>query len=109
VQIELDEFSDGRWPWWIAGPALGLLVVGFFLVSNQPLGASGAYAETAKVLTGRKDAVSWRVWYLVGIPVGGFLGVTVVGDGFEARTGYTGTFMAVAIATTFLLGLAGVK
>ena len=50
VQIELSEFSDGRWPWWIAGPALGLLVVGFFLVSNQPLGASGAYAETAKVL-----------------------------------------------------------
>lgn len=162
MQIELTEFSGGRWPWWIAGPALGLLVVGFFLVSNQPLGASGAYAETAKVLTGRKDAVSWRVWYLIGIPVGGFLGITLVGNGFEARTGYeplveawnsnwivgavvlvgatvmgygarmaggctsghgicgtaqrspaslaaTGTFMAVAIATTYLLGFAGVK
>jgi uncharacterized membrane protein YedE/YeeE len=162
MQMELDRFADGRWPWWVAGPALGLLVVGFFLVSNQPLGASGAYAETAKVLTGRKDAVSWRVWYLIGIPVGGFLGITLVGNGFEARTGYeplveawnsnwivgavvlvgatvmgygarmaggctsghgicgtaqrspaslaaTGTFMAVAIATTYLLGFAGVK
>lgn len=77
-----------RMPWWVAGPALGLLVVGFFLVSNQPLGASGAYVETSKLLLGKKDAVTWRVFYLVGIPIGGWLGVTLIGNGFRARTGY---------------------
>ena len=74
-------------PWWIAGPALGLLVVGLFLVANQPLGASGAYVQTIKVARRDSDSVSWRVWYFGGIFVGGAL-ATVLGPGIEIRQGY---------------------
>ncbi|MBL6635204.1 MAG: YeeE/YedE thiosulfate transporter family protein [Actinobacteria bacterium] len=75
-------------PWWIAGPLLGLLVVGLFAVSNQPLGASGAYVQTIKTVRRDSDSVSWRVFYFVGIFVGGAV-ATILGPGFELRRGYT--------------------
>lgn len=80
-------------PWWIAGPALGLLVVGLFLVANQPLGASGAYVQTIKVARRDADSTSWRVWYFGGIFVGGAL-ATILGPGIEVRQGYDALFGA---------------
>jgi uncharacterized membrane protein YedE/YeeE len=82
-----------RLPWYITGPALGLLVVGLFLVANQPLGASGAYVQTMKAARHEADAVTWRVWYFGGIFAGGML-ATVLGDGLDARTGYDAMFAA---------------
>ena len=76
-----------RLPWYITGPALGVLVVGLFLIANQPLGASGAYVQTMKAARRDTDTVGWRVWYFGGIFVGGLL-ATVLGRGFEWRRGY---------------------
>lgn len=81
------ELLPDRLPWFIAGPALGLLVVGLFLVANQPLGASGAYVHTIKAARRDTDAVGWRVWYFCGIFIGGLI-ATVLGRGFDARSGY---------------------
>ncbi len=74
-------------PFWIAGPLLGLLVVGLFVVANQPLGASGAYLQTMKAAKRDADTVSWRVWYFGGIFVGGAV-ATILGPGIEIRRGY---------------------
>ena len=82
-----------RLPWYITGPALGLLVVGLFLVANQPLGASGAYVQTMNAARGATDAVMWRVWYFGGIFAGGML-ATIMGSGLDARTGYDAMFEA---------------
>jgi uncharacterized protein len=76
-----------RLPWYIAGPALGLLVVALFLAANQPLGASGAYVQTMKTARRDTDAVGWRVWYLAGIFGGGLL-AAVLGSGVRFRWGY---------------------
>lgn len=76
-----------RLAWYIAGPALGLLVVGMFMLTNRPLGANGAYMQTVKAAQGRADAITWRVWYLVGILFGGFAAVSL-GSGFELRAAY---------------------
>lgn len=77
-----------RLPWYVAGPALGLLVVGFFLLANQPLGATGAYVETARTVRRHPGAAAWRVFYFVGIALGGFLAVLLKGTGFDPRSGY---------------------
>lgn len=77
-----------RLPWYIAGPALGLLVVGFFLLTNQPLGATGAYVETARTVRRQTGAVTWRAFYFVGIALGGYIAVQLKGIGFDPRTGY---------------------
>lgn len=82
-----------RLAWYITGPALGVLVVGLFLVANQPLGASGAYVQTMKMAGRASDAVSWRVWYFCGIFFGGLL-ATVLGAGVDVRTGYDAMFVA---------------
>lgn len=76
-----------RLPWFVAGPALGLLVVGLFLVANQPLGASGAYVQTIKAARRHADAVRWRVWYFGGIFLGGLVAV-LLGSGFTVHSGY---------------------
>ncbi len=77
-----------RIPWWIAGPGLGLLVVGMFALANQPLGASGAYVQTMGLVRGRAEVARWRVWYFVGMFAGGFLVTQVLREGAELRSGY---------------------
>lgn len=99
-----------RLPWYIAGPALGLLVVGFFYFANQPLGATGAYVETAKTVRRDPTAVVWRAFYFVGIALGGLLAVSLKDIGFDPRAGYEvmtsaddiGLSMPVAAAVIFV-------
>jgi uncharacterized protein len=76
-----------RLPWFVAGPALGLLVVGLFVVANQPLGASSAYSQTMKAVRG-KTTVRWRIWYFGGIFAGGLV-ATLLGTGFHPGRGYS--------------------
>lgn len=77
-------------PWWLAGPALGLTVVAMFAVMNQPLGASGAYVQTGRLLTRSTGNVAvWRVWYFAGLALGGLVVTRVLRANEPGlRTGY---------------------
>ena len=75
-------------PWYIAGPALGVLIIVLFALANQPLGASGAYVQTSGLLRRRDGITMWRVWYFVGMFAGGFLVTQVLRNGNEIRSGY---------------------
>ena len=75
-------------PWFVAGPALGILVVALFGLANQPLGASGAYVQTAGWLRRRSGIATWRVWYFVGMFLGGLLVTQVLRDDSPVRSGY---------------------
>lgn len=77
-----------RLPWYVAGPALGLLIVGMFVLANQPLGASGAYVQTSGFLRRRQGVTTWRVWYFVGMFLGGFIVTQVLRTGANFRPGY---------------------
>jgi len=77
-----------RLPWFIGGPILGLLIVGMFALANQPLGASGAYVQTSGLVRRRGDIAVWRVWYFVGMFVGGLLVTQVLRQGADVRSGY---------------------
>ncbi len=146
-----------RVPWYVVGPGLGLLIVGLFVLANQPLGASGAYVQTIGLVRRRAETAVWRVWYFAGMFLGGlvvtqmlrssdgirpgydaltevfpigivipmvFVGATLVGYGAAVAGGCTSghglcgtaqrspaslattaSFMATAIATTFVLRL----
>jgi uncharacterized protein len=99
-----------RLPWYLAGPALGLLVTGLFVVTNQPLGASSAYTQTANFL-GRRVSIKWRVFYFVGIALGGLLAAVLRG-GPVGRAGYEtlrahwslGVVIAVVFVAAILMG-----
>lgn len=77
-----------RVPWYVVGPGLGLLIVGLFILANQPLGASGAYVQTAGLVRRRANTAVWRVWYFAGMFVGGLLVTQVLRQGNDVRSGY---------------------
>ncbi len=77
-----------RLPWFLVGPGLGLLIVGLFLLANQPLGASGAYVQLAGLVRRRSGVATWRVWYLAGMALGGLIVTQVLRSGATVRPGY---------------------
>ena len=88
-----------RLAWYYVGPGLGLLIVGLFVLANQPLGASGAYVQTVGLLRRRSGVAVWRVWYFVGMFVGGFVATQILRSGAEVRSGYD------ALRAVFPLGV----
>lgn len=82
------DLLPARLEWYYGGPLLGLLIVGLFVLANQPLGASGAYVQTSGLIRHRGGVVTWRVWYFVGMFLGGILVTQVLRDGAEIRSGY---------------------
>jgi len=96
-----------RIPWFVAGPLIGLLVVGLYAVMNKPLGASGAYVNVATLVRHRSKAEMWRVWYFVGLLAGALLAALLrggpvlnVGYGALGRT----TTLPLLIPILFLGG-----
>jgi uncharacterized membrane protein YedE/YeeE len=83
----LDILPD-RLPWYIGGPMLGVLIVAMFALANQPLGASGAYVQTASLIRGRANVAKWRVWYFAGMFAGGLLVTQVLRADSGFRPGY---------------------
>ncbi len=77
-----------RLPWYIGGPVLGVLIVAMFALANQPLGASGAYVQTSNLLRRRDGVATWRVWYFVGMFIGGILATQVLRESKGVRPGY---------------------
>jgi uncharacterized protein len=74
------------WPWYVAGPAIGLVVPLLLLIANRSFGLSSNLQHLCSVLNVRGDyfAYDWRRvggWNLLvagGIVVGGFLGGVVL-------------------------------
>jgi uncharacterized membrane protein YedE/YeeE len=74
------------WPWWVAGPAIGLFVTAFSAATGNAVAVSGGYgAACARLVPGlsffRKGsfAESWRVPFLLGMPLGGLAGAFLAG------------------------------
>ncbi len=94
-------------PWYVAGPALGILVVVLFALANQPLGASGAFVQTAGLLRRRDGVVKWRVWYFVGMFLGGVLVTQILSDNSPVRSGYDALREAFPLAAVVPLVFGG--
>ena len=96
-------------PWYLVGPALGLLIAGLYAVANRPLGASGAYVQTMEMVRTGTAAEPWRAWYFVGILAGAVLanvlqGGTVLGVQYGALGAWLP--MVLLVPVLFLAGTA---
>ena len=84
---ELLKFLYDPWPWYIAGPLIGLLVPLLLLVSNKALGVSSNFRHIcAACFPGNVDyfkydwkAESWNLFLVAGIILGGFISIRVIG------------------------------
>jgi uncharacterized membrane protein YedE/YeeE len=71
-------FPD-RLAWYIAGPAIGLLIVMMYAIANQPFGVVSSYGEIVNIIRGRPGRAPWRLWFFAGLAAGAFLAATLRG------------------------------
>src|SRR5438132_548869 len=81
------------WPWWVAGPALGLVVVLTAWLGGKGLGVSTAYGSVCAAASRlpffrqREFHEAWRVWFVAGLPLGG-LAAAALGGWFAPSLAY---------------------
>lgn len=92
-----------RLPWFIAGPLIGLCVVGLYAFANKPLGATTAYSQTLSFLRGRTYE-PWRVALFAGLVAGALL-AALMGGGISPNTHYgaLGDLVPLALLIPILL------
>ena len=69
------------WPWYVAGPLIGLVVLLLQWIDNKPLAASSSYRHVCAATFPAKisflkynwKAESWNLFFVAGIFIGGFL------------------------------------
>ncbi len=82
------------WPWWIAGPAIGAVVVGLAWLTGKPVGVSTGYGSIC-ALTSRlpffqqPEYARWRIAFILGLPIGGLVATTLAGP-FTPTLAYGG-------------------
>src|SRR5688572_9291253 len=70
------------WPWYVAGPIIGLTVPALLLLGNKALGISSTlrqicaacYQEKIHLLNYDWKKDSWNLYFASGIVIGGFIG-----------------------------------
>lgn len=76
------DLLSSPWPWWIAGPAIGLTLTLLLLIGNRAFGVSSSLRHVcAAVAPGRSSLLRydwrraglWNLAFVVGIAVGGLL------------------------------------
>jgi uncharacterized membrane protein YedE/YeeE len=94
-----------RCPWYVAGPVIGLLIVGLLWAINKPLGALGGYVDTVNWVREPAGGAGWRVLFLLGIIAGGLLSALASGGwhptldygSFDSGLGATPESKAIAL------------
>jgi uncharacterized membrane protein YedE/YeeE len=126
-------FFVAPWPWWVAGPLIGLYAVAFFVFARRNLGASSGFPAVLEALRGTDDpsnvdltrpddllalpkssrdsAPRWRVWWMAGLLIAGLLVWALGGQGSGTLDlpGFTETFHGLNLPGRLLvLALGGV-
>ena len=80
------ELLQKPWPWYIAGPAIGLIVPLLLLIGNKQFGISSSYRHICAAVVPSKKVEffqydwkkqSWNLLFAAGVVIGGFLGMYV--------------------------------
>lgn len=101
------------WPWYVAGPIIGLTVPTLLLLGNKKLGISSTLRQLCAVCypaklpflnyDWKKDV--WNLYFAVGILIGGFLGAVVFANPDPVAVKETTTLYLKSLGLTDLSGL----
>jgi hypothetical protein len=74
------EILLNRPAWYVAGPLLGLSIVGLLALINERLGVLGGYADVVSRLGRRSVAFGWQGCFVLGIVAGSLLFALLAGE-----------------------------
>jgi len=81
------EFLSQPWPWYVAGPLIGIVVPALLLIGGKQFGLSENLRHMCAMLPGKSEFFnydwrtgSWNLAVIVGIILGGFIGSTWLAD-----------------------------
>ena len=84
----MPEWLQKPWPWYVAGPLIGLMVPFLLLIGNKTLGISSSLRHVcaaclpARIPFFRYDwkKERWNLFFVTGVLGGGFLAATFLGN-----------------------------
>ena len=94
-----------RCPWYIAGPVLGVVIIGLRATVNKPLGALGGYIDVTEHIT-RPSRLGFSAFLLAGIVIGGALFTWATGSSSPSLL-YNGLLPADPVSQLGILVVAG--
>lgn len=107
----MTQWLSHPWPWYVAGPLIGLFVPALLLAGNKSFGVSSnlrhlCAAFCATVAPGRvaffdydwKGAGLWNLTFLAGILVGGFVGAWLTPEPLRIAAQTQADLMAIGVA-----------
>ena len=75
------EFISQPWPWYVAGPLIGIVVPALFLIGGKQFGLSENLRHVCAMLPGKTEFFNydwkngaWNLTLILGIIIGGFIG-----------------------------------
>lgn len=103
------------WPFWAGGLAIGLFAVLLAWLTGKGLGVSSGYGTLCSLVSGlplfraKPFAERWRLWFVLGIPLGGLASAALAGDlgaktSVALVTGERVPALLVLLAGGFLIG-----
>ncbi len=110
------EAISSVWPWYIAGPLIGLFVPFLLIAGNKLLGISSSFQHICSiVLNTKKFAASgysasanrWKFFFVIGITLGGLAAKLFLGAGdaaFLPRQYYTWKGLIILFSGGLLIG-----
>src|SRR5215468_9647616 len=81
-------FLGKPWPWWVAGPLIGLTVPLLLILGNKTFGVSSSLRHICAAIFPSRipffsyqwKRESWNLFFVVGILTGGFIAGTLLHD-----------------------------
>ena len=74
------------WPFWAGGLGIGLFAVGLAWLTGKSLGVSSGFGTLCSLVSGlplfrqKPFAERWRLWFLLGLPLGGLIAAGLAGS-----------------------------
>jgi uncharacterized membrane protein YedE/YeeE len=86
--LEILEIVKQPWPWYVAGPLVGLTVPALYLLGNKSFGISSSLRHACAAVFPAKIAFFqyewkkelWNIVFVVGIMIGGFIASNVLAN-----------------------------
>lgn len=114
MQRSIGDVVLGSWPWYVAGPLIGLFVPALLLVGNRMFGISANLRHMcAAVAPGRvsffrydwRGAGGWNLAFALGILLGGAIAARLLGGGGPVHIGAAAQQSLAALGLRDLGGL----